>query len=65
MAVIKKLAKATSLYLLTISLLFDSQGRDVRAALQHVSQGVLRIDLEKHFIPHHEIEELEEGEEND
>jgi len=33
--------------------------------LQHVSQGVLRIDLEKHFIPHHEIEELEESEEND
>ena len=27
---------------------------------------VLRIDLAKHFIPHHEIEELEEeDEEND
>jgi hypothetical protein len=25
---------------------------------------VLRIDLQKHFIPHHEIEELEEDEED-
>ena len=32
--------------------------------MQHVSQGVLRIDLEKHYIPHQEIEELEESEEN-
>ena len=26
---------------------------------------VLRIELEKHFVPHHEIEELEETEEAD
>jgi len=26
---------------------------------------VLRIELEKHFVPHHEIEELEEAEEAD
>jgi len=63
MAVIKKLANVTSLYLLTISLLFNSSG-GVRAVSQHVSQGVLRIDLEKHFIPHQEIEELEESEDN-
>jgi len=25
----------------------------------------LRIDLEKHYVPHHEIEELEEAEEVD
>jgi len=26
-----------------------------------VSKGVIRIELAKHFIPHHEIEELEES----
>lgn len=26
---------------------------------------MFRIDLEKHFVPHHEIEELEESEETD
>jgi hypothetical protein len=29
------------------------------------SAKVLRIELEKHFVPHHEIEELEESEEAD
>ena len=65
MAVIKKLATASSLYLATIALLFNSQRVDVKAAMQTVSNGVVRIELEKHFIPHQEIEELEEGEEND
>jgi hypothetical protein len=27
-----------------------------------VSKGVIRVELAKHFIPHHEIEELEESE---
>ena len=27
-----------------------------------MSKGVIRVELAKHFIPHHEIEELEESE---
>lgn len=31
-----------------------------------LSQGkILRIDLEKHYVPHVEIEDLEESEEDD
>ena len=26
-----------------------------------MSKGVIRVELAKHFIPHHEIEELEES----
>ena len=31
------------------------------ASYNQVSKGVVRIELAKHFIPHHEIEELEES----
>ena len=35
------------------------------ASVEMNSAKVLRIELEKHFVPHHEIEELEEAEEAD
>lgn len=37
----------------------------VRAAFNKVSNGVVRIELTKHFQPHHEIEDLEEDAEAD
>jgi len=46
-----------------LMLLLNSEG--ARAALEMNSAKVLRIDLEKHFVPHQEIEELEEYEEAD
>jgi saccharopepsin len=36
-----------------------------RYSVKAAENKVLRIELEKHFVPHHEIEELEESEEHD
>lgn len=37
----------------------------VNATFNQVSQGVVRIELERHTQPHHEIEEVEESAEED
>lgn len=39
--------------------------KEASAILEMNSAKVLRIDLEKHYVPHQEIEELEELEEKD
>jgi hypothetical protein len=35
------------------------------ASFTAISNGVVRVELQKHFIPHQEIEELEESETED
>jgi hypothetical protein len=55
----------------TVALLLFStnNNNDACATYQAVQvdnfSKVVRIDLSKHFVPHHEIEELEEDEEDD
>ena len=62
----KKLATST----LSLAVLLLISASPIRAIGTDVQAGqkagsVLRVDLQKHFIPHQDIEELEENEEAD
>ena len=67
--VIKWLSRSSLVSTVALLLYSTTNNNDVSATYQAVSvdnfSKVVRIDLSKHFVPHHEIEELEEDEEND
>lgn len=51
--------------LTSIAILNLFLGLQDRYSVKAAENKVLRIELEKHFVPHQEIEELEESEEHD
>ena len=52
----------SAIYSAAVALLLAMEGS--RAAFNQVSQGVVRIDLEKKYIPRYEVTELEEEEDD-
>ena len=67
--VIKWLSRSSIVSTVALLLFSTNNNNDVCATYQAMQvdnfSKVVRIDLSKHFVPHHEIEELEEDEEND